>query len=324
MISDAKFSIVIPVYNGEKYLKEALTSVQKQSYFNWECIVVDDGSTDSSVSIAELFALHDNRFKIFQRPNGLPKGANSCRNFGFDQTSGSIVNWFDADDYMLPEFIETKIQAFKKGVKLVISSGFFTNELLENKKSMQIFQTQELYTDYFLWKLKLTTASAAFKKSFLTDKSLFNNTLKKSQEFEFFTRLFVDLSSESYRIIEEELFLYRSHPLSKTSLNQGYNADFKESEAFTVLENFKRSIAYSNTTVANSSYRLLINLLYKAIANNHSSNIEVIYRGLMDNLKATRRGVIASHILRRMIKCNKLFNINFLPWDKLLKKINVY
>ena len=140
MISDAKFSIVIPVYNGEKYLKEALTSVQKQTYLNWECIVVDDGSTDSSVTIAELFALHDNRFKIFQRPNGLPKGANSCRNFGFNQTSGSIVNWFDADDYMLPEFIETKIQAFKKGVKLVISSGFFTNELLENKKSMQIFR----------------------------------------------------------------------------------------------------------------------------------------------------------------------------------------
>ncbi|WP_336094495.1 glycosyltransferase family 2 protein [Leeuwenhoekiella sp. CH_XMU1409-2] len=324
MILDPRFSIIIPVYNGEEYLKETLTSIQKQTYLNWECVVVDDGSRDSSVNIAELFALHDTRFKIFQRPASLPKGANSCRNFGFDQITGDFVNWFDADDYMLPQFIETKMQAFKNNVKLVISSGFFTNELLENKKPMHVFQTQELYTDYFLWKLKLTTASVALKKSFLTDKSLFDNTLEKSQEFEFFTRLFVDLSSESYRIIEKELFLYRSHPSSKTSLNQGYNESFKESEAFAILVNLERSVRFSNIKVANSAYRLLINLLHKAIANNHNSNVEVIYRGLKDNLKATRRGVIASHILRIMIKCNKLFNINFLPWDKLLKKINVY
>ncbi|RXG13761.1 glycosyltransferase involved in cell wall biosynthesis [Leeuwenhoekiella aestuarii] len=324
MISDAKFSIIIPVYNGEKYLKETLLSIQRQSYSNWECIVVDDGSTDSSVTIAEHIAFYDGRFKIFQRPNSLPKGANSCRNFGFDQISGAIVNWFDADDYMLPQFIETKIHAFKNDVQLVISSGFFTNELLENKKPMQVFKTQELYTDYFLWNLKLITGSVAFKRDFLNGRSLFDNTLKKSQEFEFFTRLFVDISPKAYSIIETELFLYRSHPSSKTSLNQGYNQAFKESEAFAILVNLERSVRISNIKVANSAYRLLINLLHKAIANNHSSNVEVIYRGLKDNLKATRRGKMASHILGIMINSNKLFDINFLPWDKLLKKLNVY
>ena len=84
-------SIVIPVYNVEKYLEKCLQSVQNQTYNNFEVILVNDGSTDSSLSICEKFVNQDKRFSVFSKENG---GMSSARNFGIKKAKGSFITFF--------------------------------------------------------------------------------------------------------------------------------------------------------------------------------------------------------------------------------------
>ena len=82
-------SIIIPVYNRASLLPETLDSIVAQSYKNFECILVDDGSTDNSIEIANIYTSKDKRFKVFSRPSNIKKGANACRNIGFFKSSGT-------------------------------------------------------------------------------------------------------------------------------------------------------------------------------------------------------------------------------------------
>ena len=100
-------SIIIPVYNAEKYLKETLDSVITQTYKNWECIIVDDGSTDYSKNIALDFCRNDNRFNYYCQKNSGPSVA---RNYGVSNARGDYIQYLDADDVLLPERLEMMIE----------------------------------------------------------------------------------------------------------------------------------------------------------------------------------------------------------------------
>lgn len=99
-------SIIIPVYNREKLLAFTLNSIIQQSFVDWECIIVDDQSTDGTFLVMQQYQILDSRIKIYSRPFQLRKGANSCRNYGFLQTNGTYIKWFDSDDIMLPMHLE--------------------------------------------------------------------------------------------------------------------------------------------------------------------------------------------------------------------------
>ena len=91
-----KFSIVIPVFNVEKYLRKCIDSLLQQSYRNFEIILVDDGSTDTCPSICDSYALNDERVKVIHKSNG---GSSSSRNQGIQYCSGDYVMFVDSDDY---------------------------------------------------------------------------------------------------------------------------------------------------------------------------------------------------------------------------------
>lgn len=102
-------SIIVPVYNAEKYLSDALNSVIKQTYSNWECLIIDDGSTDSSQSIAERFTKHDDRFRYYFQNN---KGASSARNMGVQKSSGEYIQYLDADDVIYPQKLSRMLSEY--------------------------------------------------------------------------------------------------------------------------------------------------------------------------------------------------------------------
>lgn len=102
-------SIVIPLFNREDLIVETLDSIANQTKDNWECIIVDDGSTDNSFEVASTYQQKDKRFKCIKRPR-LPKGANTCRNVGADITAGNYVCFLDSDDLLGETFIETRNQ----------------------------------------------------------------------------------------------------------------------------------------------------------------------------------------------------------------------
>ena len=92
-----RFSLVIPVYNVERYLRDCLDSVLNQTFGDWEAICVNDGSTDSSAAIVEDYAMKDHRFKVIAQSNA---GLSSARNTGMDAAKGDYVLFLDSDDWL--------------------------------------------------------------------------------------------------------------------------------------------------------------------------------------------------------------------------------
>ena len=124
-----KVSIIIPVYNIEKYVERCLNSVKRQTYQNFEAIIVDDGSTDSSLSICQNFAKKDARFKVFHQKN---LGLSAARNFGIKKATGEFLAFLDGDDEILPEFLKVLADAAESQQAEIAVCGFF--EVYPNNK----------------------------------------------------------------------------------------------------------------------------------------------------------------------------------------------
>lgn len=99
-----KFSVIIPVHNIAPYLKECLDSVLNQSFPDWECVVVNDGSTDESGTILDAYAAKDRRFRVFHQKN---RGVGAARNFALEQVKGEWILFLDGDDVWAPQMLET-------------------------------------------------------------------------------------------------------------------------------------------------------------------------------------------------------------------------
>ena len=98
-----KISIIIPVYNVEKYLRRCLDSVVNQTFQNWQAVCVDDGSPDNSGAILDEYAARDKRFVVVHQKNG---GLSNARNAGLEKSSGQYVLYLDSDDFLHPQTLE--------------------------------------------------------------------------------------------------------------------------------------------------------------------------------------------------------------------------
>ena len=114
-----KISIIVPVYNVGNYLSRCLDSVLAQKHENWECILVDDGSTDRSGLICDEYSARDSRFIPFHKPNG---GVSSARNFGITKARGEWIAFVDSDDTLLPGYLENLLNGTKNGAEIVLSN----------------------------------------------------------------------------------------------------------------------------------------------------------------------------------------------------------
>ena len=101
-MKEPKISIIIPVYNVEKYLERCIKSVLNQDYKNLEIYLVDDGSTDNSGYLCDYYAEMDNRIKVIHKING---GLSSARNAALEKVSGKYVTFIDSDDYVSKNYI---------------------------------------------------------------------------------------------------------------------------------------------------------------------------------------------------------------------------
>ena len=102
-------SVIVPCYNQAQYLPATLDSVFAQTYLNWECIIVNDGSTDNTEVIAKQYCEIDNRFKYLSKDNG---GLSSARNAGINNSLGEFILPLDSDDLIAPQYIEKALEYF--------------------------------------------------------------------------------------------------------------------------------------------------------------------------------------------------------------------
>ena len=120
-------SVLMPAYNAARHLSESIESVRRQSFVDWELIVIDDGSQDETAEIAKRFAVADARVRVISQANG---GQASARNSGLAEARGDLIAFLDADDLWVCDKLERQVAVMEKtGVDLVYSDGeFFSDE----------------------------------------------------------------------------------------------------------------------------------------------------------------------------------------------------
>ncbi len=181
-------SIIIPIFNRAALITETLDSIQRQTYKTWECIVVDDGSTDTTEQVMQKFVQNDNRFQFYKRPETLLNGGNSCRNYGFTKANGDCIQWFDSDDLLVEKTIEERVEALKNNDDAVLSGFNMFEEFPNNVKgSYNCNEVENVFEDYLLGNLVLNLQSIMFKKEVVQNLK-FSETLTRAQDLDFVYR----------------------------------------------------------------------------------------------------------------------------------------
>jgi len=214
-------SIIIPTYNRAHLIGETLFSLQKQIYKNWECIIVDDGSTDNTLEVLTSFKESDNRFKVFVRPSKRPKGANACRNIGFSKCNGTYVKFFDSDDLMKPSFLSNQVDCMQANSNLDFCATFWEvfyedGTVMKNKPYTDIDYKANPVKSYLLESHIFPTPSPLWRKSYLEKSKPFNEELQRGQEADFHFNIMI--KRPCYEFVEDFLFKVRvGHKSIKTN-----------------------------------------------------------------------------------------------------------
>lgn len=294
-------SIIIPTFNRCSFLGETLNSIIGQHYQNWECLIVDDGSTDYTDELASFYCKIDERINFFKRPERYKKGANSCRNYGFELSKGDYINWFDDDDIMLPNFLSERIDYMNESIEIIICSFFPTDAFLNRKTATELKKDFSLFRSYALYELKLITNSVLFRRDILQNKELYKPGLEYGDETEFFLRIFDQDPEPSHVILNKPLFLYRQHTFTKSEENKVPSPAFRYSIIYVGLQNFNRGVDKNDRELRNFYYKKLVALFFRSLETNQNGNAAYLLQKIVPVIK----------------KSNKTAGREFFFWGKL-------
>lgn len=175
-----KLSVIIPVYNTEKYLSRCVDSVLGQGFTDFELLLIDDGSTDSSGIICDQYAKRDSRVHVFHKENG---GASSARNMGLDNAKGEWVTFVDSDDYVLDNYFSFSCE---EDIGLFVHNWKFANGTVKDRYEPCVidentyyqFLKNNIHTDAFR-----TVCCFFFKREILNDNNIrFDDRFKLGED----------------------------------------------------------------------------------------------------------------------------------------------
>ena len=213
-------SINLCCYNSEKYLRETLKSIAAQTYKNWELVIVNDGSTDSTEAI--IFEFRDQGHPVvyyFQQNRGLQ----FSRNKAIELSQGDYLAFFDHDDILMPDMLERQLAAFDENT-IVVYGNFITKEMTSGKEYMpfepdrEFFSgrvTEELCKKNFIWIETLLARTEAVRGL----GEAFDPKLLIADDFDFVLRLSL---AGSFKYTPYVTFLYRMHPENLTTSRRHY------------------------------------------------------------------------------------------------------
>lgn len=203
-------SIIIPVFNRQELITECLDSVIAQTYDNWECIVVDDGSSDTTCDVVKSLTQKDQRIKVFKRGKK-PKGAPSCRNIGMNKASGDYLIFLDSDDLFAPWALSERIQyAYKNpDLDVLVSNGLqFNSKKRELIDYTTIFDADRILNLFLQMQVVFQTSSPTWKRTFLEWNNIrWNENLPCWQDVDFAIHAFSYSPNVSWCSILPDYFL---------------------------------------------------------------------------------------------------------------------
>lgn len=212
-----KVSVIVPIYNAEKYLHQCLDSIVNQSYTNLEILLVDDGSTDQSNAICQEYCAADPRVRLLCQPN---QGQATARNAALDVATGDFVSFIDADDFISLDYIETIV----KGIGTADVCAFSYTQTSEDASH---FIARPLPRGRRATFVLSSSCSKLFRRQFLQKNALrFSQGKSTVEDIEFSFRWW----TTDFRIstINYCGYFYRSNPHSTTSRLSHANYDTNE------------------------------------------------------------------------------------------------
>lgn len=217
-----KVSIIVPCYNQAQYLDEALQSLQKQTYANWECLVVNDGSPDHTEEVARKWEAKDPRFIYVYQENG---GVSSARNLGIKAAKGEFILTLDADDQYESTFLEKALAILVNNPEIGIVSSW--GRFFKAGKQLHVFQSRAQSVTDFLFHNGVNNGSSLFRKACWEQAGGYDENPENGYEdWEFYLR--VCALGWKVHVIEEVLFFYRQSTVSRSAgMNQKHNATQK-------------------------------------------------------------------------------------------------
>lgn len=221
-----EISIIIPIYNAEKYIERCICSILNQSFRNFELILVIDGSTDKSLSICNELSKHDNRIRVMAQEN---RGAHSARKTGFKVSSAPYITFVDADDTLPHNALEILYTEIKKGYDIV--KGNYTTIRAEGFIYSKYHLSEILERDIYIKKI-ITNELSPFLWGGIYKKNLFNN--------------------ESFDIAINNQIIVGEDWLTNVYLGKNINRFIQIEDI--VYEYYVNSVSIMNTTVTSSNY----------------------------------------------------------------------
>jgi glycosyltransferase involved in cell wall biosynthesis len=196
-------SIIIPYYNSENYLKRLLDSIKNQRYRNFECILVDDGSTDDSFDLINNLVAEDNRFLNVKRPSTHKHGGRGSKNFGFENCKGSLIVFFDADDEMENTFLSSRVEFLCTNLECnaVISNYYYRYSETSTKRNTLIYNSyifedfsnivinQDFWLHYSNYMFYYNPGNAMYRRDIILNSELWNENTSIGEDYEYHSRL---------------------------------------------------------------------------------------------------------------------------------------
>ncbi len=208
---------IMPVYNGECYISQALASVLGQTYTNQEILVINDASTDSTKLILDDFCMRDNRIKVIDNPQRL-KVVKSL-NIGLKHARGELIARIDADDIWMPQKVEQQVAAFKEDMDLQLlgTAKHIIDEsgsLISQKNYFPYYSDTDIKRNIHKANL-FTHSSVMFRRSMIDKFGFYDEDFLNSEDYEFWLRV---TNKVKVGILNKPLVKYRMHSKSVTSL----------------------------------------------------------------------------------------------------------
>lgn len=243
---NTKISIIVPIYNAEKYIRRCIESILKQTYTNIELILINDGSNDNSLEICEKFKKNDRRIVIVNKKN---EGVSVARNIGIEKATGELISFVDADDYLEENFLQELFNIMNKYNVNYVTCGYnrvYGNYLEQiNNNLNEILMS----SDEYLNKILNVQTGYGFAHMKLINKSVigdvrFNKTLKVGEDALFNVMLCQNL--DKVAIFNKPLYNYYFNPESVVR-------KFDENYYQKYLKSMKEMTTYINNKYINNS-----------------------------------------------------------------------